>query len=67
MFHPLGYLLSQAEGKTGSPERPLSDLGLISYRNFWADKLLRFLMSYQEQQISIKGNKEEGVIHAEMF
>ena len=37
------YLLSQVEEKIGSPERPLSDLGLISYRNYWTTVLLNYL------------------------
>ena len=52
----LGYLLSQAEGKIGSPEKPLSDLGLLSYRKYWQDRLLNYLMDYDESTISIKGN-----------
>lgn len=38
-----GYLLSKKEGRTGSPEKPLSALGALSYRNYWKGSVFAFL------------------------
>jgi len=58
------YLLSKMEGKIGSPEKPLSDLGLISYRAYWKDILLCYMCNYPEKEISIKSMSEEMGIHS---
>ncbi|CCC70345.1 hypothetical protein NCAS_0E02750 [Naumovozyma castellii] len=42
------YLLSMREFKSGTPEKPLSDLGLLAYRNFWKIKMATTLVSFKD-------------------
>jgi histone acetyltransferase MYST2 len=58
------YLLSRVEEKFGSPERPLSDLGLISYRSYWKSKLMCYLARhFDDCEISIKEiSAETGIL-----
>lgn len=37
------YLLSKKERRTGSPEKPLSALGALGYKNYWTLAIMRYL------------------------
>ncbi|PFH48225.1 hypothetical protein AMATHDRAFT_6029 [Amanita thiersii Skay4041] len=58
------YELSRRTGKVGTPERPLSDLGLRSYLAYWTSTLIRFFrhvlsalpLDTPKQTITTRGN-----------
>lgn len=49
-----GYLLSKREGQPGSPEKPLSDLGRLSYMAYWRSVVLECLHEVRDRQITIR-------------
>jgi histone acetyltransferase MYST1 len=63
----LSYELTKREGITGSPEKPLSDLGKISYRSYWTHVLMNLLAKgfrdFSIKDISLEtGIKQEDII-----
>ncbi|KAG9509496.1 Histone acetyltransferase Tip60, partial [Fragariocoptes setiger] len=65
------YELSKSECKVGSPEKPLSDLGLLSYRSYWSETLLEILIKLptdefgERTQITISEISEQTSIKKE--
>lgn len=62
------YELSKKEGKLGSPEKPLSDLGLLGYRAYWADTIIELVRNSADQDISIDDIAQKTAItHADVL
>lgn len=58
------YELSKKEGRLGSPERPLSDLGAVSYRSYWMRAILEALRDHRSA-MSIKDISEATAIRTD--
>lgn len=61
------YELSRREHKLGSPEKPLSDLGLLSYRAYWAETIVELLL-HTDEDVSIEDIAHRtGIVHADVL
>jgi len=61
------YLLSQREGKLGSPEKPLSDLGLLGYRSYWRDKIVETVLAAGEEISVDEIAQATSITHADVM
>lgn len=62
------YELSKKEGKLGSPEKPLSDLGLLGYRAYWAEVIVELLINYPDADLSVDDIAQKtSITHADVM
>ena len=62
------YELSRKEGKLGSPEKPLSDLGLLGYRAYWGETIIDLLLGTSEGELSIDDIAQKtSITHADIM
>ncbi|KAL3321281.1 Histone acetyltransferase kat6b [Cichlidogyrus casuarinus] len=55
------YLLSRIEGVPGSPEKPLSQLGRLSYESYWKSRIIEYLIRDPCQLTIFKISSETGI------
>ncbi|EAX87884.1 MOZ/SAS family protein [Trichomonas vaginalis G3] len=49
----LSYELSKIEKRTGGPETPLSDLGLMAYSSYWKAAVLKCIVEHEGEKLSV--------------
>lgn len=62
------YELGIIEGKQGTPERPLSDLGHKTYTSWWSWRLLTLLKDFKGEEVSIQYLAEKtGILQSDII
>ena len=62
------YELGILEGRQGTPETPLSDLGHRTYISWWTNRLLLFLKNYKGDEISVQHiSQKTGILQTDII
>jgi histone acetyltransferase HTATIP len=61
------YELTKREHKLGSPEKPLSDLGLLGYRAYWAETIVELLLRTDEEIAIEDIAQRTAIVHADVL
>ena len=61
------YELSKVEQKLGSPEKPLSDLGLLSYRAYWQEEIVKFLVNSSDEVTLDEIAQQTAITHGDIM
>lgn len=48
----ISYELCLLEEETGSPERPISDLGFKAFLSYWTQRLINYLLSLPDSKLA---------------
>ncbi|KAK4624637.1 Histone acetyltransferase mst2 [Fulvia fulva] len=56
------YMLTKVEGRTGSPEKPLSDMGLVSYRSYWREVICKLLLTYEGKESTTNDSRPLSIV-----
>merc|ERR1712223_1786942 len=64
MLIDFSYLLSKVEKQPGTPEKPLSDLGRVSYHSYWKSVVLEYINNHRDhKQLTIQAIQSETSMH----